>query len=375
MGACMNNSARAKLSSIPADVLSLADYARLAAEFIDAPVLAWLDGASGSLQAFRANSAEFQRYAIYNRLLVDCREGSTALNLLGHQLAHPILLAPIGFQRLVHPDGELATARGALDTPMVVSSLASRSIEEIHDAAVSALWFQLYFQPQRAQTLELLRRAEAAGYSAIVVTLDVPVKPSSHAAQKAGFALPDGIEAVNVRRFEPDRPVAVPKGESMILRGMMSYAPSLDDIRWLRRNTRLPLLGKGVAHPDDARLLMAEGCDAIVVSNHGGRALEAAPASLAVLPHIRDAVGPSVPVLVDGSIRSGADIFKALALGANAVLVGRPFMHALAVAGSLGVAHMLKLLREDLELVMALAGCPTIASIDRNALVPPTGNF
>lgn len=364
------NSARPKLTTLPHDLLSLADYARHARDFIDPPYWAWLEGGSGNQQALEANAAAYREHSIYNRLLVDCREGATRTRLLGQELAHPVLLAPIGYHRLVHPEGEIATAGGCLDTPLVISSMASTPIEDIARAAAGPLWFQLYFQPEREQTAQLLRRAEAAGCTVIVVTLDVPVKPNSHAAQKAGFALPEAVEAVNVSGYVPDRPVAVPPGESMILRGMMRYAPLWDDIAWLREQTKLPILAKGVSHPDDARALIDAGLEGVVISNHGGRALEAAPAPLAMLAATRAALGPVVPVLIDGGIRSGADIFKALALGADAVMIGRPQMHALAVAGSLGIAHMLKLLRDDLELVMALAGCPTIDSITTGALCP-----
>jgi 4-hydroxymandelate oxidase len=364
---------KAQLTTLPPDLVSLADYARLAADFIDPMVWAWLEGVSGDGEAARANMASYANYAIYNRLLVDCRTGSTRMRLFGQDLAHPILLAPIGYQRMLHPEGEIASARGCLDTVHIISSFASCPLEDISHAAAGPTWFQLYFQPEREQTEALVRRAERAGYSAIMVTLDVPVKPSSRAAQQAGFALPPGVEAVNLHGYEPVQPIVVPPGESMILRGMMSYAPRIEDIRWLRDLTGLPIIAKGVTHPDDARMLIEAGCDGLVVSNHGGRALEAAPAPLDQLPAIRAALGPDVPLLIDGAIRSGSDIFKALALGANAVMVGRPFMYALAVAGSLGIAHMIKLLREDLELAMALAGCPDIASITHAALVKRRG--
>lgn len=364
----MINSARAKLETLPADILTLDDYARLARDFIDPPVWEWLQNGSGSCQAVAANAAAFSHHAIYNRLLVDCRHGSTATRLPGHDLAHPVLLAPIGFQRLVHPEGEIATARGALDTAMVVSTLASCPLEDIARHAAGPQWFQLYFQPTREQTLQLVRRAEAARHTAIMVTLDTPVKPQGVAAQKAGFALPPGMASVNVSEFAPAAPVRLTRGDSFVFQGVMAYAPRTEDFRWLRDATRLPLLVKGVTHPDDAAMLADAGADGIVVSNHGGRSIDAAPAALDALPAIRAALGPDACVLLDGGIRSGSDVFKAIALGANAVMIGRPQMHGLAVAGSLGVAHMLKLLREELEIVMALAGCPTIDAIGRHCL-------
>jgi 4-hydroxymandelate oxidase len=364
-----------KLQTLPPDLLSLADYARLAVEFIAPPVEAWLEGGSGTGQALRGNQAAFSDHSIYNRVLVDMTRGSTATHLLGLDLHHPILLAPVGFHHLVHPQGEIATVRGALDTLMVVSTMASVPMEDIARAAPSPLWFQLYFQPDRKDTLRLVRRAEAAGYRAIVVTLDTPVQPTSLAAQKADFVIPNGIEAVHLRDNAPPAPLHVRDEQSLIFQGMMRHAPRRDDLEWLRGVTPLPIVAKGVSHPDDARALLAMGVDGIALSNHGGRALDCAPAPLIVLPAIRDAVGPEPAILIDGGVRTGSDVFKAIALGANAVMIGRPQMHALAVAGSLGIAHILKLLRDELELTMALAGTPTIADIAPGALAPAPSSF
>lgn len=359
---------KAPLQNLPPDLVSLDDYARLSRDFIAPPVAAWLEGGSGRMQALHGNAAAFDRYAIYNRLFCDPGAGSTALSLLGQPLAHPILLAPLGYQRLFHPQGEIATVRGALDTLTVVSTMASVPMEDIARAAVAPLWFQLYFQPHRDDTLRLLRRAEAAGYGAIVVTLDTPVQPASHAALKAGFAIPADVEAVHLRDNRPPPRIEIGAGQSMILQGMMAQAPTAADLEWLRASTGLPILAKGISHPADAAALLAMGYDGIIVSNHGGRALDCAPAPLDALPAIRAAAGEDATILIDGGIRTGSDVFKAIALGANAVLVGRPQMHALALAGSLGIAHMLKLLREELELVMALAGTATIAEITPSAL-------
>lgn len=364
---------KASLQSLPHDLISLADYARVSRDFIAPSTLAWLEGGSGHLQALKANNSAFSRYSIYNRLLPDLRGATSAIRLLGLSLAHPILLAPLGYHRLVHPQGEIATAGGALDTLLVVSTMASVPMEEIAQAAAGPLWFQLYFQPERADTLRLIRRAEAAGYGAIMVTLDAPIQPASHAALKAGFAITDGIEAVHLRDNKPARPIIVGDGQSPIFHGMMAHAFTQDDLHWLRDATRLPIIAKGISHPADAAMLSSMGFDAIVVSNHGGRALDCAPAPLDTLPAIRAALGPGAIILIDGGIRSGSDVFKAIALGANAVMVGRPQLHALTIAGSLGVAHMLKLLQDDLELVMALAGRVTIAAITPDALLPTPG--
>ena len=357
------------LDSLPPDMISLDDYARLSQPFIEPATWEWLEGGSGNLQALKANRTAFSRHSVYNRVLADVSHGSTRTQLFGLDLAHPVMLAPVGYHRLVHAQGEVATARGALDTLMVVSTMASVALEEIAGAAAGPLWFQLYMQPNRADTLRLLRRAEVAGYRAIVVTLDTPVQPASHAAQKAGFTLPAHIDAVHLRDNAPPPAHSRTDGQRIILDGMMAHAPARADLQWLRDATALPLLAKGISHPDDAAALLDVGYDGIVVSNHGGRALDSAPAPLDVLPAIRRAVGPDAVVLLDGGVRTGSDAFKAIALGANAVMVGRPQLHALAVAGSLGVAHMLKLLREELELVMALAGTATIADITLSTLV------
>ena len=367
----MSNRQRPKLATLPADVVALRDYERLASGFMDEPTWAWLHGGTGGLQALEANRRAFEACSILPRVLVDCTAGHTRTALFGRPLEHPMLLGPIGYQRLLHPEGEVEAARGALETPLVISSFASRRIAEVAEAAAVAPWFQLYLQPERSQSLALVRAAEEAGCAAIVVTLDVPVKPASHAALKAGFRLPEDVSAVNLEGFAPIAPVVVPPGESLILRGMMRYAPRVEDVAWLRSVTALPIVAKGILRPGDARQVVALGCDGVIVSNHGGRALEAAPAALAMLPAVRAALGPDVPVLVDGGVRSGSDVFKALALGADAVVVGRPYAQGLAVAGALGVAHVVKLLREDLELTMALAGCPTLAAITADAIHHP----
>lgn len=357
------------MTTLPPHLLTLADYAEEARQRLEPATWAWLEGGSGEGLARRREARAFARHAIRNRVLVDCATGSTRTRLLGQDLAHPILLAPLGYHRLIHPEGEAATAAGALDTVMAVSTMASVAIEAVAREAAGPLWFQLYVQPDRADTLALLRRAEAAGCTAIVVTLDTPVQPAGLAALRAGFAMPAGVEVVHLADMAeaPSRPGP---WSNPALNALTAVAPRLEDALWLREQTRLPLVAKGVSHGDDARRLIEAGWDGIALSSHGGRALEEAPAPLSLLPSLRAELGPQVPILIDGSIRTGADVFKALALGADAVMLGRPQLHALAVAGSLGVAHMLKLLREELELAMVLAGCPSLADITPAALCP-----
>lgn len=359
-------------NTIPADIYCAADYEFAAKNFIDAPTYAYIAGGSAQDLTLAANRAAFFRYSLLPRLLCDVSAGHTRTALLGREFAHPILLAPVAYQALAHPGGEIETARAAAatDSCMIASTLSSRTLEDIAAAAAPDRWFQLYFQPQRDATLALLRRAEAAGFGAIVVTLDASIQLPSLRARRAGFQLPAGCVAANLQDQPAPQQNALRPGESRIFQGAMRSAPTWRDLDWLQTQTTLPILVKGVLHPDDALALQARGIAGLVVSNHGGRALDGAPATLAALPAIRAAVGSDYPLLLDGGIRSGSDVFTALALGANAVLAGRLPLYALSVAGALGVAHLLKLLREELEVCMALAGCATLNDIRASCVQP-----
>jgi 4-hydroxymandelate oxidase len=359
------------LGAIPAEIRCAHDYEWLAQRFMAAPTYEYVAGGSGGDITAAANLAAFAQWSVYPRLLRDVTGGHTRVTIGADTLAHPILLAPVAFQQLAHASGELATARAAqaMQTCMISSTLSSCRLEDVASAAGPQRWFQLYFQPDRNDTRELLTRAEAAGYGAIVVTLDAAIQAASLRALRAGFVMPADCVAANLRADSAPQAIGIGADDSRIFKGLMRSAPTWSDLGWLMAETSLPVWVKGVLHPDDAGALQAAGGAGVVVSNHGGRSLDGAPASLAVLPAIRAAVGADFPLLLDGGIRSGSDIFKALALGADAVLVGRLQMYALSVAGALGVAHMIKLLREELEVCMALAGCATIGEIDRRALL------
>ena len=359
---------------IPPDILSARDYEVAARRFIALPTYEYLAGGSGRGITVAANLDAFAQWAVVPRLLRDVTAGHTRVALGGATLRHPVLLAPVAFQRLAHAEGEIATARAAsaTDTCMVCSTLSSTLLEDVARAAGANKWFQLYFQSERAATLALLARAERAGYGAIVVTLDAALQVGSERALRAGFRMSADCSAVNLPPGAVPAQPAPGEDESRIFQGLMRGAPTWDDLIWLLTQTTLPVWVKGVLHPDDARALQAAGVAGLVISNHGGRSLDGAPASLAVLPAIRAAVGRALPLLLDGGIRSGTDIFKAIALGADAVLIGRLQVYALGVAGALGVAHMIRLLREELEVCMALAGCATPADIDAGALLRHT---
>lgn len=356
------------LERIPPEVAALMDYEPLARERMSDTAWAYFSGGAGDEWTLRENIAAYARLPLRSRVLRDLSGGHTRVTLFGAELAAPILLAPVAFQRLAHPEGEIATvlAAGALDTAMVVSTQASVTLETIAERAAAPLWFQLYIQPDREFTAELVARAERAGYRALVVTVDAPVNGARNREQRAGFTLPPEVEAVNlkgIRSLPPASPEALLFGTPLA-----ASAPGWPDLAWLRGLTRLPILLKGIVDPEDARRAVAMGIDGIVVSNHGGRALDGVPAAIDLVAPVAQAVAGAVPVLMDGGIRRGIDVLRALALGASAVLIGRPQIYGLAAAGAPGVAHMLRILRAELELAMALTGCAEVAAIDRSVL-------
>ena len=249
---------------------------------------------------------------------------------------------------------------------MVLSTQASVSLESVAQAVLpdpgrGPLWFQLYLQPDRGFTQALVQRAEAAGYEALVLTVDAPTSGVRDRERRAGFRLPPGVGPVNLAGLQAPASPPLSPGQSALFDGLLHHAPTWDDIAWLQSITRLPVLLKGVLHPADARQAVSVGAAGLIVSNHGGRTLDTAPATATALPRVVQAVGGAVPVLVDGGIRRGTDVLKAMALGASAVLVGRPAVWGLANAGAAGVAHVLRLLRDELEVAMALTGCATLA--------------
>lgn len=359
------------LAAIPPDLQTLADYERLAERHM--PAASWAHLQSGSAATLARNRAGLEEIALLPRMLTDLRGGNTRLTLFGREHQTPILFAPVAYHRLAHPEGELACVRAsvAMGVGMVVSTLSSVPLETIAEAAHDAartlgvapapLWFQLYLQENRAISAELVARAEAAGYEAIVLTVDASVKTS-------GFALPPGVTAANLSGGADRRQTSAPGGRILFGTPLADTAPTWDDVAWLRASTRLPVILKGLLAAEDARTAIAHGMDAIIVSNHGGRTLDGAPAALEALPAMAEAAGGAVPLLIDGGVRTGTDIVKALALGASAVLVGRPQLHGLAVAGVAGVAHVAHILRADLELAMAQLGCPTLDRLGPNCL-------
>lgn len=354
------------LDQIPADWVAVSDYQRAAQQCLPADIWAYLQG--GCERGTAAPNA-FSQNQLLPRPLRDLRGGHTRLTLFGKTLHHPFLLAPVAYQRLFHPAGEATTALAAQvsQTPMIVSHLASMPLQQIaqhHEQ--QHFWFQLYWQGCREQINTQLDQIKQAGYQAIVLTIDAPHMGIRDRERRAGFWLPADIQAVNL----PSRAIpSLDQTQHPLFDGLMEQAPTWSDVAWLVQQTDLPVLLKGILHPDDARQAVSLGVQGLVVSNHGGRVLDGVVDSLHMLPSIRAAVPAEMPILFDGGIRCGADAFKALALGATALLLGRPYIYGLAAAGALGVAHVIKLLREELEVTMALCGTARLNEINADYLI------
>lgn len=355
------------LAPLPPGLISLADHEAHARTRLDDKAWAYFSGGAADELTVRANRDAWEQLPLLPRVLQSLTGGHTRVRLLGRTLAHPILLAPVAYQKMAHPDGELASAHAAAaqGAGLVLSTQASVSLEAVaqavrDEAGRGPLWFQLYLQPDRGCTRELVQRVEDSGYEALVLTVDAPTHGARDRERRAGFHLPPGVRAVNLdgMPLPPPRPLAC--GDSALFNGLLAHAPTWDDVAWLQAQTRLPVLLKGVLHPEDARQAARLNLAGLVVSNHGGRTLDTALATARALPPIVDALGGALPLLVDGGIRRGTDALKALALGAHAVLLGRPYVWGLTNAGALGVAHVLRLLRDELEIAMALCGVRTL---------------
>jgi 4-hydroxymandelate oxidase len=322
-------------------------------------------GGAQSEVTVRENVAAFDRIKLRPRVLRGPFTGGLGLELFDVPLSAPVVIAPTAFHRLAHPDGECATARATLEagTLMMISMASTVALEEIvgvgpRDQA-RRFCFQLYVQPDRAFTLDLIHRAEAAGCSALVVTVDSPVFGHRERDRRNRFFdLPDELHCANLRVANEDRYRAIE----------FDAALSWKDIDWLCSSTRLPVVLKGILHPDDAVLAVEHGAGAIMVSNHGGRQLDGVAATIDLLPAVAAATGNRVPIILDGGIRRGTDILKALALGAAAVAIGRPVIWGLAADGSSGVAEVLSFLKQDLLNALMLAGCESLDTVDAGIL-------
>jgi isopentenyl diphosphate isomerase/L-lactate dehydrogenase-like FMN-dependent dehydrogenase len=334
--------------------INVFDYEKLAQAKMEPAIWDYYQGGSEDEITIQRNRAAFAEIALRPRVLVDVSNLELQTSVLGTPVSMPILVAPVAAQRLAHPEGEIETARGAgkAGTLMIVSTTSTCTLEEIAEAATGPLWFQLYLSSNLQRSKDLLARAEACGYQAIVFTVDVPVMGHRERDLRNQFMLASHTTLVNFLNSDSTDP--------SIARHRVD---TWETLSWLRAHTRLPILLKGILTAEDALLAVEHGADGIMVSNHGGRQLDGAIASIEALPEIAETVAGRCEIYLDGGIRRGTDVLKALALGARAVLTGRPIIWGLAANGSTGVAHVLELLRAELKGAMALSGCPTLASI------------
>ena len=342
------------------DALSLTELANAARERLDPVWYDYFAGGADDELTLRANEDVFRRARLLPRVLRGCGTRTLATTLAGTHAASPVLIAPTAFHRLAHPDGEVATARAAAATgTIMIASMASTVAIEDVAATGATLWFQLYIQPDLAFTASLIQRAEAAGCRALVVTTDSPALGRNERGDRNDFHdLPPGIRCVNMG------------GDGDVRNVVLSPEISWRHIDWLRETTTLPIVLKGVLHPADARLALEHGVGALFVSNHGGRQLDTTPATLDRLPVIVDAVEGRIPILLDGGVRRGTDAAKALALGAQAVAIGRPVLWGLAAAGEPGVRRILELLRTELTNALTLLGVDRPSGLTRDQVVP-----
>jgi 4-hydroxymandelate oxidase len=350
--------------------VSLLEIERVAMERLEPVARDYYASGADDEVTLRENRAAFERVPLHYRVLVDVGVRQMATAVLGQAVSMPVLVAPTAFHRLAHALGEIATVRaaGAAGTVMVLSTLSNTAIEQVVAAAGGPVWFQLYVYRDRGITEALVQRAEAAGARALVLTVDAPVLGRRERDARNRFQLPAGLTIENMLPAgHGDLPGGVDdSGLAAYFASLIDPTLSWRDLEWLRGITRLPLIIKGIVRPDDARRAVAAGAAGVVVSNHGGRQLDTAPATIQVLPHIADAVGDRAEVLLDGGVRRGTDVVKALALGARAVLLGRPILWGLAVDGQAGVERVLATVREELDRAMALCGCPRLDAISRD---------
>ena len=337
-------------------LLNVHDYERAAEEALDPAAFGYFAGAANDEWTMRENRAAFERWVLRPRMLVDVSDVSTATTVFGTDVSMPLLVAPTAFQRMAHPEGELAMARGAsaAGTVMCLSTLATATIEEVAEASADgARWFQLYWSSDRGVVQDLLDRAAANGFTALVLTVDLPELGRRERDLRTGFEIPEEIPVPIFLSLAESVGAISPTDINWAVDKSLTWR----DLEWLRSVSSLPLIVKGILTAEDALLAVESGAEGVVVSNHGGRQLDGVAAALDALPEVVEAVGDRATVLMDSGIRRGTDVVKALALGAEAVLAGRAPLWGLATGGADGVQAVLQLLREEIALALALCGC------------------
>jgi 4-hydroxymandelate oxidase len=352
--------------------VNLFEYEKLALQKLANMTYDYYASGADDQITLKENRNCFQKYRLRPKMLIDVSKRDLTTTILGQTLSMPILIAPMAFQCLANPEGEVATAKAAskFDTVMILSTMSTKSIEEVAEVN-SKRWFQLYIHKDRGLTEALVQRAENAGYTALCVTVDAPLMGKRESDVRNQFTLPLGMELANLKTMNDLKIPEVTKESGLFAYFQQQIDASLTwkDVEWLQSITNLPILLKGILRGDDAVIASKLGINGIIVSNHGGRQLDTAIASINALPEIAEAVGDKLEVLVDGGVRRGTDVLKALSLGAKAVLVGRPILWGLAINGQEGVNQVLQLLRHELDLAMALSGCPSLKEINSSLIV------
>ena len=348
------------------EAICLADYEPLAKAKMSATAWEYINAAAADELTDRWNKEAYQKIRLNPRILIDAVGFDTRVTLFGHEHAFPILLAPTSSQTLTHPEGEVATARGAgaAGAAMVLSSFSGKSLEDVAAVATSQLWFQLYAQKDHGFTQHLVQRAEAGCYKALCLTVDTPITGARNRETRANVTLP---ELPNMTGFKGVSK-GLQTGSLDIFNNLLDASLTWKDVEWLCSFAKIPVLVKGVLNPEDADHAVKSGVAGIIVSNHGGRNLDTLPATIDALPYVTDVVAGRVPVLVDGGIRRGTDVLKAIALGANAVLIGRPYLYGLGAAGEAGVTNVLRILQREFSMAMVLSGRMSVAKIDRTVI-------
>jgi len=362
------------MNDIPSKLLTVDDFEAVACDRLTEGTFVngafdYIAGGAGEEWTLRENRRAFHRWTIRPRVLVDVGEVDLTTTLLGQEVAFPIMLAPTSFQRLFHEEGEVATAKGAsaLNALMIAATVATTSLEKIAETGVLR-WFQLYKLLDRGLTEQLAKRASQAGYGAIVLTVNAPLLGRRLRDERNDLSLPPNMDLENLRGS--GLPVEIRGGLGSFFLARHDPRLTWQDIAWIKDLTPLPLVLKGVMAAEDVKRAIDVGVSGVILSNHGGRQLDGAPATLDVLPDAVDAAAGEIEIYMDGGVRTGPDVLKALALGARAVLIGRPYLWGLIVRGEQGVAEILRMLRDDLQLTMTLAGLPSVSMIDRSAVAP-----
>jgi 4-hydroxymandelate oxidase len=355
--------------------INVFDFEALAREKLSKMAYDYFAGGAYDNVTVRENRAAYDRIALLPRMLRDVSQRDLSVTVLGKRMPLPIMIAPVGFMGLAHADSEIAIASGAgkLGVTTILSTMSSSSLEEVAEAATAPLWFQLYIYKDRGVTRALVERAEAAGFEALVLTVDTAIQGRREQDIRNRWHLPEGVTVKNLmgsgmERIESDGETS---GLDTYIAALWDTSISWKDVEWLRSITKLPVVLKGILRADDALLAVESGAAGVIVSNHGGRQVDTTPATIEVLPEIVEAAGDKIDILMDGGIRRGADVVKALALGAKAVLVGRPVVWGLSADGEAGVRSVLDVLRLEFDNVMGLCGCTSMNDLTRDLIRLP----